>query len=182
MIRCAWLLSLLVVSACGEATEKPVGICGPSGPPRVCPPAKITCTPAPPPPPECSEVLFADISRAFNYRDHLSYRRTLSTDFRFTDETTGAETIGKDREVEIVEQVFGSYRSLEYALLDSSAQEIEDGCLMVCGLIEMKLTNDQYRETGFQINDETCMTVCPDASGSVWRLHEWRVLEQHTST
>ena len=89
----------------------------------------------------------------------MFYERSLSPDFTFADETIGTEIVGRDNEMDAVEIVFRHYRSVEYALYDSTREEISNGCLVVCGLVEMLITGGD--SPGFSVSDKTCMTVCP---------------------
>ena len=97
----------------------------------------------------------------------------LSPDFTFVDETTGISTVGRACEVSIVDSLFYNYRGAEFDFHVSSRTQTDE-CLVVCGLVEMRL----YREhdAGFIVNDETCLTACPQAEDGLWRLTEWRIL------
>ena len=113
----------------------------------------------------------------------------LSPDFAFVDETTATSLTGRERELKLVKRVFDSYRDIEhyynpYVLADEEAaygpyfladEEADQGCLVSCGLVQMRLLRE--RESGFIVNDETCLTACPQVAGDLWYLTEWRIVQ-----
>ena len=201
-MNCIYLLSLLVLSACGSLLQpdSPCGDCISQYPAATCGSAKIACICVPPEylppnPATCPELVFSHLEQAFNTyesrtdefnTDDWLYASLLSSDFRFIDETIGVEITGKENEIRTTDRVFSSYRSVQYALRDSSREYTDDGCLAVCGVVEMLLLNrDENTEvtSGFSIADETCLTVCPDPNSKdpesgddLWYLTEWRIL------
>ncbi len=98
----------------------------------------------------------------------------MSPDFTFVDETTGISTQGRAHEESLADSsLYCHYRGAEFDFHVSSRTQTDE-CLVVCGLVEMRL----YREhdAGFIVNDETCLTACPQAEDGLWRLTEWRIL------
>lgn len=90
----------------------------------------------------------------------------LSPDFRFVDETTLTETVGREQEGNTVERVFNTYRDIDFGLYGDVREEADHGCLVVCGWVQMRLVLDS--ESGFIVNDETCLTACPNIADGLW--------------
>ncbi len=118
------------------------------------------------------------------------YRDLLAPNFEFVDETTATRFTGRARELELVNRVFSNTMLREsgfayrpYFLFDEKAddrldrlapEEAARGCRISCGLIQIFL----FRYDGglFLVNDETCLTVCPQRVSDLWLLTKWRIL------
>lgn len=179
-MRLFYLLSLLVFSACGTdiLSDSPCGKCDPQPIEASCGSAKIACScppHLPPTPAVCSGILFDYISHSMNERNYLLYGDLLSPDFKFVDETTGTEIVGREQEVSSVKHVFDTHRDVEYTFIDSSREEAEDGCVSLCGSMEMVLVPRD--DPTFEVKDKACLTSCQSSEDSLWYLSEWRILK-----
>ena len=174
------LLVLMVLTACGEG-ENPWSSCPPESewdwPASLCasPKALLSCLGPPLTlPATCSAQLFESLSVIFNVRGYFLYKELLSPDFRFVDETTLTETAGRQREGTAVERVFKTFRAIYFGLYGDVREEADQGCMKVCGLVQMRLF--LHSESGFIVNDETCLTACPNPADDLWYLTEWRIV------
>ena len=107
-------------------------------------------------------------------RQYGVYWDLLSPDFTFVNEGAETSETGRQREQVTFKRIVSTYRGIDFNLYVSSRTEADDGCLVVCGLIEMRLF--QEHDSGFIVNDETCLTICPNSAGELWYLTEWRLV------
>ena len=169
-------LSLLVFSACADNPYS----CPPESEwdwmASLCAAPKVlhSCFPPPWVPATCPAQVFENLSWFFNERNYGKYEELLSPDFRFVDEITMTETDRK-QEIKTVTRVFDTYRGVYFGLYGDPAEKIDqEGCQKACGLVQMRLSLDV--DSGFVVNDETCLTVCPNYEDDLWHLTEWRIL------
>lgn len=149
----------------------------PSWPKQPCGSAKVALTCdifSPPSDASCPEQLYPLISWALNEPFYFFIPSELMTsDFRFVDETTGISTQGQAYERALADSLRCRYRSAEFDFRISSRTQQGD-CQKACGMVFMRLYHTA--DVGLIVNDQTCMTACPDEDRRFWRLAEWRIL------
>ena len=96
----------------------------------------------------------------------------MAPDFKFVDETTGISAQGQAHERALADSLQCYYRGAEFDFHISSRRK-EGECQKACGMVFMRLYHSH--EVGLIVNDQTCLTTCPDEDG-LWRLTEWRIL------
>lgn len=138
----------------------------------------LSCAGRPLPEAECPQVVFPLLSWAMNNRswEYLLLKLTAEN-FTFVDETTGISTRGRAHEDSLIQRNVsppaGFYRAVEFDFqIDSYETNLV--CHKACGMIRMRLYLEH--DSGFIVNDETCLTICPRAGGDLWFLSEWRIV------
>lgn len=125
----------------------------------------------------CPEILFHLVSWAMNEQVWRFIAKSLmAPDFTFVDETTGEKTQGQAHEITVADSSLACYYpggGVEFDFRISSRRK-EGECQKVCGMVFMRLYHSH--EVGLMVNDQTCMTTCPQAEDGLWRLTEWRIL------
>ena len=115
---------------------------------------------------------------ALRTRDIALYRDLIAPDFVFVDEATATRFTGRQRETELVKRIFDTYVHIEVRLDETfgrlSPEEAAPGCQSSCGIIQMSLLCSD--EMVVSVNDETCLTLCPQSQGDLWHLTRWQVL------
>ncbi|MCY4606348.1 MAG: hypothetical protein OXE49_19100 [Gemmatimonadetes bacterium] len=121
----------------------------------------------------CPEILFHLVSWALNEPNWNLLIFVIAPDFTFVDETTGLSTQGIDHEMTVADSLLDCYyRGAEFDF--NIASRTQQGiCQKVCGMVFMRVYHTD--DVGLIINDQTCMTTCPNEDG-FWRLTEWRIL------
>lgn len=65
-------------------------------------------------PATCPVQLFENFSWALNERNTRLYAELLSPGFMFVDETAGTSTTGKEREEDVINRIFRTYRTIYF--------------------------------------------------------------------
>ena len=180
------LIVLLFGASCGEDLVSPTPCRGDRNIPLVlpegwgglegiCAAVKLTTTCPPPEPREtvCPTLLFGNLLWAINERRGFALDELLAPDFALVDETNQTRIVGRAHEVKRVSHVLAYYRGVEFDI-DLSSRAFEHECMVVRGLVEMRLWVDH--DTGLIVNDQTVLTACPQPEDGLWRLTEWRIL------
>ncbi len=146
-------------------------------PKQSCGSAKVvlSCEPfSPPTDAACPEQLYPLISWALNQPFYFFLPEELmSPDFKFVDETTGISTQDQAYERALADSLQCYYRGAEFDFNISSRTQ-QGACQKACGMVFIRLYHTA--DVGLLINDQTCMTTCPQAEDGLWRLTEWRIL------
>lgn len=122
----------------------------------------------------CPEILFHLVSWALNEpRFFFLPEELMAPDFKFVDETTGISTQDQAYERALADSLQCYYRGAEFDFRISSRTQ-QGACQKACGMVFIRLYHTA--NVGLLINDQTCMTTCPQAEDGSWRLTEWRIL------
>ncbi|MCY4606351.1 MAG: nuclear transport factor 2 family protein [Gemmatimonadetes bacterium] len=124
--------------------------------------------------------LYDNLLWALRTKDIALYGDLIAPDFVFVDEATATRLTGRQREVEFVKRVFDNSFYIEVQLDETFGRLSPDeaagqGCQSACGIIQMSLML-RSDETVVLVNDETCLTLCPQRQGDLWHLTRWQVL------
>ena len=134
--------------------------------------------PSPIGPSEVSSLLFDNIFRVIDQKLVESYADMLAPEFVFVDDTQSEGLRwSKQEEVSLLSGVFELYRGVSLKVDPISRLRGEEGCEMVCGLFSIELIPDRA-DTQTQVHEEACLTACSSTHDGLWRLTEWRVVEQ----
>ena len=126
--------------------------------------------------------LLDNLVLALRTRDIELYRDLIAPRFVFVEEATATRFTGRQREVELVKRVFDNYFHIAVQLGEtfnrlSPEETAGQGCQSSCGTIQMSLfRSDETVDTVVLVNDETCLTLCPQSLGDLWHLTKWQVL------
>ena len=120
---------------------------------------------------------------ALRTKSIVMYEELIAPDFVFVDEASPTYLINGQREVELVRKVFDHYAHIEVQLevqrddtLGQLSPEAKgQGCQSSCGIISMSLFRSD--QTIVFVNDEICLTSCPQSQGNLWHLIRWKVLQ-----
>ena len=169
-----YFLAVLVLVACNRSPVTPF-----------CERDDVICEPFEPMvvPPAIDGLSWLDnLIAALRTRDIELYGDLVAPDFVFVDEATATRFTGHQREIALVKQVFDNYDDIDVELGEtfnrlSPEETAGQGCQSSCGIIQMSLfRSDETVDTVVLVNDETCLTLCPQSGGDLWHLTKWQVL------